>query len=152
MYRLTSRQAAFVRRVAQGRSATEAARLAGYSASYANRQAAQLLDNPRVQSALAKLTASIAAPEIALAAHRQTWWTTIMRDNGQEMKDRLRASELLGRAQGDFVERHEHTGKDGEPLPPAQVIVYEIPDNGRVVPILTPPVSRPAKNGSGRHR
>ncbi|HEV8178549.1 MAG TPA: terminase small subunit [Gemmatimonadales bacterium] len=109
-YRLTSKQAAFVRGVAQGKNATEAAKDARYSSTYANRQAFQLLDNPRVQAALAELTAKIAGPEIALAAERQAWWSTVMRDKATEMKDRLRASELLAKAQGDFIEQHQHAG------------------------------------------
>ncbi|GHV30806.1 hypothetical protein FACS1894167_12220 [Synergistales bacterium] len=36
-----------------------------------------------------------------------------MRDEAAEVKDRLRASELLGKSEGDFITRTEITGKDG---------------------------------------
>ena len=36
---------------------------------------------------------------------RQEFWTAAMRGQGYEMKDRLKASELLGGIQGDFVAR-----------------------------------------------
>jgi phage terminase small subunit len=49
-----------------------------------------------------------------------------------KLHDKVGALVKLGQHLGiRFVERHEHTGKDGEPLPTAQVVVYEIPDNGR---------------------
>ena len=35
------------------------------------------------------------------------FWTGIIRDEGQEMKDRLKASELRARAAGGFIERQE---------------------------------------------
>lgn len=142
---LTPRQAAFARGVASGKNATQAAKDAGYSATYANRYATQLLDNPLVRQHLRDLTDAIASPEIALATDRQKFWTTVMRDCGQEMKDRLRASELLGKAQADFVERLEHTGKDGQPLPAPQVSIY-MPANHRSG---SPAVSVPV-NGNGR--
>ena len=34
-------------------------------------------------------------------------WSDITRDGGEKTADRLRATELLGKAQGDFVERTE---------------------------------------------
>lgn len=53
-----------------------------------------------------------AAPTIAEIAdreERQRFWTMAMRDDAQLMRDRLRASDLLAKASGDFVERHEHS-------------------------------------------
>lgn len=48
-----------------------------------------------------------------------------------EIHDPLRALELLGKNGKLFVEKFEHTGKDGRELPePAKVVVY-LPDNGR---------------------
>ena len=49
--------------------------------------------------------------EIADRDERQRFWSEVMRDDGQAMRDRLRASDLLGRSTGDFVERHEHSQK-----------------------------------------
>ena len=109
-HRLTERQAAFVRGVASGKTATQSAKDAGYSHAYAGRQAVQLLVNPQIKAHLDKLNAQIASPEIADAAERQRWWTTVVRDTQADLKDRLRASELLGKAQGDFIEKQEHSG------------------------------------------
>ena len=40
---------------------------------------------------------------IANRLQRQKFWTETMRDEKQDMRDRLRASELLGRSEADFV-------------------------------------------------
>jgi phage terminase small subunit len=109
-HRLTERQAAFVRAMAAGKTATQAAKDAGYSSAYADRQAAKLVVNPQIRAHLTKLNAEIASPEIADAAERQRWWTSVVRDKAADMKSRLRASELLGKAQGDFIEKQEHSG------------------------------------------
>lgn len=115
-YRLTERQAKFVRGVASGKTATQAAKDAGYGREYADRQAKQLLEKPQVKQHLADLNQKIASPEIADAASRQTWWTTVMNDTSQDIKARLKASELLGKAQGDFIERRELSTKDDLPI------------------------------------
>jgi hypothetical protein len=39
-----------------------------------------------------------------------------MNDPVVEMKDRLKAAELLGKSQADFTEKLEHTGADGQPI------------------------------------
>jgi len=140
-HRLNERQAKFARGVASGKSATQAAKDAGYGKQYAGRFAAQLLEKPLVQSYLTELNAKIASPDIADASKRQRFWTAVMEDTKTEMKDRLRASELLAKSQGDFIERH--AGPNGEPLPGAQVHVH-LSDNGRG---LAPPVVANGRNG-----
>ena len=40
---------------------------------------------------------------IANRQQRQKFWNETMRDEKQDMRDRLRASELLGRSEADFV-------------------------------------------------
>ncbi len=44
---------------------------------------------------------------------RQRFWTELMQDDEGEMKDRLKASELLGKSEGDFLVRLEaaHQGR-----------------------------------------
>lgn len=48
--------------------------------------------------------------KIATRSDRQEWWTKIMYDEDVEMSYRIKASELLGKTEGDFVERVEHSG------------------------------------------
>lgn len=126
--RLTQRQQRFVREFASGKSATQAAKDAGYSSAYADRQAAQLLGNPQIKAAIQELNKRLAKPAIATIEKRQAWWTKVMFCSGAKLSDRLKASELLGRSQGDFVEKHEHTGKNGSPLVPAIVRIVRPAD------------------------
>jgi len=110
---LTPRQQAFVEHYAASGNATEAARLAGYKQPHP--QGAENLLKPTIQAALAALTAGASSARIATATERQEFWTGVMRgkdkyapDDAQqpiEMKDRLKASELLGKAHQDFVDR-----------------------------------------------
>lgn len=44
---------------------------------------------------------------IANVRERQMFWTDMLRNEDIQPKDRLKASELLGKSQGDFLERHE---------------------------------------------
>lgn len=80
---LTSRQAAFCRHYFAGKSATEAARLAGYSESYANRQAKQLLDNPQVKEKLAELQAAAESENVMSAREVLERFTSIARGEGK---------------------------------------------------------------------
>ena len=54
-----------------------------------------------------RLRAALVSPSIADRKERMELWTDIARDGGEKTADRLRATELLGKAQGDFVERTE---------------------------------------------
>ena len=122
MKALSPKQQAFVVHYAACGNATEAARQAGYSKRYAGQNADKLLKNTNVQAALAALTEKVASERIATATERQEFWTAVMRaDKNQgfaeaELRDRLKASEHLGKAQLDFIDRKELTGKDGAPL------------------------------------
>lgn len=101
-------------------NATEAARLAGYkgNAKTLGAVGAENLAKPGIQQAIDKRVD--ADPKIATREERQRFWTSVMNGDPEhgilEMRDRLKASELLGKTQADFVERHEHTGKDGGPI------------------------------------
>ena len=43
-------------------------------------------------------------PKILSRQERQAWWTLRMCDESLDMKDRLKASELLGKSEADFTE------------------------------------------------
>jgi phage terminase small subunit len=103
----------------------QAARLAGWkgTAKALSEQARRLLLRDDVK---AMMTARVKEdPAVLSREDRQRFWSAVMRGDpikvlveGQEIEAappiaaRLKASELLGKAQGDFVERHrhEHTG------------------------------------------
>lgn len=103
-------------------NATEAAVKAGYSQKYANRIAAQLMNNEKIVGAIHNKENSRNSDEIMTREQRKLFWTAIIRDSSQSTKDRLRASELLAKSEGDFIERREISGKNGEPLSVAALL------------------------------
>ncbi len=50
------------------------------------------------------------APLVANRQERQEFWTDMMRNPEEKSNDRMRASELLGKSEGDFLDRVENTG------------------------------------------
>lgn len=118
---LNARQRAFVE--AYCGNATEAALQAGYSEKTARITAAKLLSKGNIQEALKEREDKRLASLIATREERQQFWTTLMRDEDRKEVDRLKASELLAKSEGDFLERREVTGPNGSPLHPPQIKV-----------------------------
>lgn len=106
--KLTPKQQRFVELYVVDPNATKAAREAGYSAKTSEVQGCRLLKNVQVAKAIEAARAATARATIADAVERREFWTLTLRDKGADMKDRLRASELLGKADGDFVEITEN--------------------------------------------
>lgn len=123
---LTPRQAAFAQAYARHGVAERAALEAGYSERTARGGAHRLLANVGIAAEVARLAQASRTATIADLIERKTWWTTLMRDGDADMKDRLRASELLGRADGDFIERRELTGPGGTELPAPTIIINPV--------------------------
>lgn len=121
---LTEKQRRFVEaHSSNGGNATAAARSAGYKQPLP--QGCENLKKPSIQAAIEALRQEVTSEAIASREQRQTFWTEVMRDDGVEMRDRLRASELLGKSQGDFIARLEHSGAGIAP------VVFCVPSNGR---------------------
>lgn len=113
---LTPRQKKFCELYAANPDGKQAALGAGYAPAYADRQASQLLDNPRVSAYLASLTEPQRDERIADARERQEFWTEVMRGKGEatfvtkegllsgppDWGSRIRAAEALAKTQGDF--------------------------------------------------
>ncbi|MGI6075498.1 MAG: terminase small subunit [Pyramidobacter sp.] len=112
--KLTTRQRRFVD--AYDGNATAAALAAGYSAKTAQRMGSENLSKPLVAEAIRARERKRASSAIATREERQAFWTATMRNVRAEMRDRLKASELLGKSEGDFIERQELTGANGLPL------------------------------------
>lgn len=109
--RLNEKQRRFVEAYAgeAAGNATTAARLAGYSGNTKSLQAAgsRLLSNVMIIQALERI--SEGDPLVATRKDRQRFWTEVMEGRKKAgMKERLKASELLGKSQRDFIERREH--------------------------------------------
>ena len=65
---------------------------------------------------------------IATRQQRQKFWSDVMNGDGHSMKDRLKASELLGKSEMDFPNKTEISGVGGEPIPVAIVDFKNIDD------------------------
>ena len=120
-------------------NATDSYKRAGYVCKtdrVAEASAHKLLRNPEVARSIRAATAEVRRAAIATREERQELLTRILRGEETEVrlgsgggeigsipfdvpvsaKDRLKALELLGKMQGDFVQRVEHSGPDGGPI------------------------------------
>jgi len=123
--KLTDKQQRFVD--AYMGNATQAAIDAGYSEKTAEVQGSRLLRNAKVLEAIKNRQMERKTNTIASREEIQQFWTDVMTGlESEDMKDRLKASELLAKSEGYFLERHEVMGKDGAPL--AIPIVIMEPD------------------------
>lgn len=111
---MTAKQQRFVD--AYDGNATKAAIAAGYSKRTAQRMGSENLSKPLVAEAIRARERERASPVIATRKERQAFWTATMRNAKAEMRDRLKASELLGKSEADFLDRVEASGTGGAPL------------------------------------
>jgi len=104
----------------------KAAKKAKISYGYAR----QLLTKSNILAAIRnRIDTEIRPAIIASRQQRQKFWSDIMDDSRQLMRDRLRASELLGKSEMDFPNRTELTGVNGEPIPVSIVDFKNIDDD-----------------------
>lgn len=110
-FELNARQKRFARLVADGMSDSEAVLEAGYAPAGKKKQLLKLRDNARVQSQIEYYRECVEDGSVANKLDRERFWTKVMNDPSFPPTVRLRASEHLGKAQGDFVNNSkiEHT-------------------------------------------
>lgn len=120
--RLTEKQRKFVEAYlgeAEG-NATRAAELAGYKGdeNTLSTVGSENIRKPKIRKAIRERVES--DPLVADRKERQAFWTAVLRgeEGDATLKDRLTAAKMLGKSQGDFVERHEHehTGPGDDPI------------------------------------
>ena len=89
---------------------TLAAKVAGYSGNVNTLgvTAYHLLRNPKIVEAIKARSDQTIMPMVADRAQRQVFWTQIMSDDCEDLNTRLKASELLGKSEGDFITKIEH--------------------------------------------
>lgn len=109
--KLTAKQQAWIDYYKQGKTATEAARLAGYKAKDDNGFQSIGSENLRKLAVfISDREKVLETPRIADMEEINAFWSDIMRDAREETKDRLKASELRARATGAFVDKVQHSG------------------------------------------
>jgi phage terminase small subunit len=97
-------------------NATETARKAGYSGNenVLGKTGYDLLRNPKIIEALKKRDAkSVVRRQIKGREALQMFWTEIIEDNENQLKDRLKAAELLGKSMAMFTENVRMYGTIG---------------------------------------
>lgn len=139
---LTAQQKKFAELYAAHPDGKKAAIGAGYSPKSAQAQASQLLNHPKVSAYLKTLTQPKQDDRIADAVERQRFWTDVMRGKGRatfvtkegldsgapDWGSRIRAAELLAKAQGDFKDGDDRDAKPNivinmpqRPMTPAEI-------------------------------
>lgn len=83
-------------------NAYQAAVAAGYSEKYATKNSKHILGNVGVQEYIAELQNKETKKRIATIADVKAFWTEVMNNEDEIMKNRIRASELLAKAGGAF--------------------------------------------------
>ena len=106
---MTPKQQRFIE--AYDGNATRAAIQAGYSEKTACSIGERLLRNVDIKEAILKRERNRTMDIIATREERQSFWTGIMRNAEEKTTDRLKASELLAKSEGDFLDRCEVTGQ-----------------------------------------
>lgn len=108
---------------ANGGIGTKAAISAGYKETDAANRASRILAMPAAQEYLKSLTKDLDSQQVAKVFEIQAFWTAIMRGQVQDdgypakLSERIKASELLARSQGVFIEKLQLSGANGESLP-----------------------------------
>lgn len=112
--KLTEKQKKWIDYYKAGHTATEAAMLAGYKAKDYNSYGSIGSENlQKLARYLQEREKVLEQPRIADMEEINRFWTSIVRDEEQSTKDRLKASELRARASGAFLDRVEHSGEVG---------------------------------------
>lgn len=108
MDKLTAKQRAWIDYYKQGKTAAEAARLAGYKGNNSDVIGSQNL--VKLGKYVADRDELLDRARVADMAEINAFWSDTMRDSTADIKDRLKASELRARSIGAFIERREIVG------------------------------------------
>ena len=102
-------------------NATEAARQAGYSPRTVRTVGCENMTKPDIVAAIREREEKRVNSLILSREERQIFWSNVVRDPDEDMKNRLKASELLGRSEADFMEK---VFDATPPLAPAIQVVF----------------------------
>lgn len=100
---MNEKQRRFAEFYANNPNATQAAMAAGYSDRTARSQGQRLLTNVDIQEYIKELQEKAAVNRIASISQTKAFWSDIMNNTEEKTSDRLKASELLAKAAGAFL-------------------------------------------------
>jgi phage terminase small subunit len=109
---MTEKQKAFCDFYLQSFNGTQSAIKAGYSEETAQQIASENLSKPLIQEYIKERTEKASNSRIMTVTDLKEFWSGTAQGliEGADYKDRLKASELLGKAEALFVERLKHEG------------------------------------------
>jgi len=107
---MTTRQQKFVEFYSACGNASEAAKRAGYKTK-SNVIGAKLLAKDSIKQKINKIAEKDSKKRIATARDIKEFLSKVMEDETQDMKDRLKASDLLGKTKALYIEKREITGQ-----------------------------------------
>ena len=108
-----SRHEAFAQYLAEGRTATEAATLAGYSERSARKQGSRLQTNGDIVARIEELKARVSEKTVTATGITKAWVLSKLKENAidgmteGQRAPAIRALELIGKELGMFVDRKE---------------------------------------------
>lgn len=108
--KLTEKQKRFADYYIETGNATESAIRAGYSKKTATETGYENLRKPHILEYVGERTKKLEDERTANMKEVREFWSVVMRDNHQEMKDRLKASEFIAKTKGAFIDKVEHSG------------------------------------------
>ena len=110
MAKLNRREQTIMNYMQNGGNIKKAMIDAGYSETYADRNSKYLLGI--IGDEIKKAQENIRNDNIKSIEEVQQWWSEVMDDNEENTKNRLKASELLVKSKGGFIEKMEVTAKE----------------------------------------
>ena len=113
MDKLTIKQQRFADAYIKSGNATQSYIDAGYKAStreVAEANGRRLLVNDKVRVYLEDVNKQLQDRSIADMTEVKAFWTNTMREKESDLKDRLKASELIAKTNGAFIDRVEQSG------------------------------------------
>ena len=110
MAKLNRREQTIMNYMQNGGNIKKAMIDAGYSETYADRNSKYLLGI--IGKKNKKAQENIRNDNIKSIEEVQQWWSEVMDDNEENTKNRLKASELLVKSKGGFIEKMEVTAKE----------------------------------------
>lgn len=110
MAKLNRREQTIMNYMQNGGNIKKAMIDAGYSETYADRNSKYLLGI--IGDEIKKAQGNIRNDNIKSIEEVQQWWSEVMDDKKESTKNRLKASELLVKSKGGFIEKMEVTAKE----------------------------------------
>lgn len=109
--KLNARQKAFCEFYVASGNATESARRAGYSEKYTNKNVNKLRQNTAINKYIEELQKKAQSNRIMSMLEIKEFWSETIKNSDNKMTDRIKASELLAKTNGAFLEKVELSGE-----------------------------------------